>query len=108
MVLHMRDKLKAAYAAQRHAAIKRGIDWRFSYAEWLDWWGDDVERRGNHSTGLVMARIMDHGPYEIGNVVKLTQQANRLDVSIIASRKRGYHHLLPYGVTDEQVKASCV
>ena len=91
----MIDRKRKAFLDQRSKARQRGIEFKFSYAEWVAWWGDDMSRRGLRSHDLVMARLSDAGPYEVGNVRKLTQAMNKLDVIVAPSRARGYHHLIP-------------
>ena len=58
------------YRSQRDSAIKRGIDFQFTFEEWNSWWGDDIVNRGRKAGQLVMARIGDQGPYHPANVVK--------------------------------------
>jgi len=87
---------RQAYANQKRNASQRGITWNFTLSEWIEWWGDDFALRSNKSDGLVMARINDTGPYEPDNVLKLSQQLNKMDRQIAPSRASGYHHLMPY------------
>ena len=68
-----------AFQDQRAGAQKRGIEWRFSFKAWLEWWGDDYEFRGREGHQLVMARYEDTGPYEVGNVHKITAAQNMAD-----------------------------
>ena len=67
---------KAKYNIQKHHAGKRGIDWQFTYEEWLAWWGDDIVNRGRNKGQLVMARNGDTGPYHPDNCVKKTCSEN--------------------------------
>ena len=55
---------------QRRNALQRGIEWQFTFEEWLDWWGDEIEKRGRRKGQLVMARFNDEGPYHPSNVRK--------------------------------------
>ena len=68
--------LKQKFITQRTGARNRGIDWHFTFEEWLEWWGDDIANRGNKSGQLVMARIGDQGPYHPNNVRKITSNEN--------------------------------
>jgi hypothetical protein len=79
------NKLRSAYLDQKNNAESRGIDFLFSFDEWVEWWGDDIERRGaiHSSTGrkvlrnrLVMARHGDVGPYSPSNTKKITCSEN--------------------------------
>jgi hypothetical protein len=49
----------------------------FSFEEWLEWWGDDLDRRGTGHDQLQMQRIGDQGPYAPGNVRKGYPMDNR-------------------------------
>ena len=80
-----KNKHRSAYLDQKNNAESRGIEFLFSYEEWLDWWGDDIDRRGvaQSSTGrkvfgnrLVMARHGDVGPYSPSNTKKITCSEN--------------------------------
>lgn len=64
------------YTSQKYLAGKRGIDWQFTYEEWIDWWGTDIVNRGPKSGQLVMARTGDIGPYHPSNVRKATVEEN--------------------------------
>ena len=80
-----KNKLRSAYLDQKNNAESRGIDFLFSLDEWVEWWGDDIDRRGVicSSTGrkmfrnrLVMARHGDVGPYSPSNTKKITCSEN--------------------------------
>jgi hypothetical protein len=58
---------------------RRGIDFQFSYEDWINWWGDDIALRGRNAGQLVMGRIGDKGPYHPTNVYKTTVQQNVKD-----------------------------
>jgi hypothetical protein len=68
--------LKEKYNTQRRGAIARGIEWQFTFDEWVDWWGDDIINRGHHKGKLVMARHGDRGPYHPNNVRKALAEEN--------------------------------
>ena len=63
-------KALQAFNSQRHNAKRRGIEWEMTFKEWCDFWADDIDRRGPRRDQLGMHRIMDSGPYKIGNVRK--------------------------------------
>ncbi len=75
----MKDKLKEAFKSQRGSAIKRGIDFQFTYEEWINWWGDDIVYRGQGRDKLVMARHGDIGPYHPDNCKKITHSENTIE-----------------------------
>ena len=68
--------LKSKYNTQVAGAKARGIEWQFTFESWLEWWGKDIDQRGNKSGQLVMARIGDTGSYHPDNVRKITCNEN--------------------------------
>jgi hypothetical protein len=71
-----KNKHRSAYLDQKNNAESRGIDFLFSFDAWVEWWGDDIDRRGCNLGQLVMARHGDSGPYCRDNVRKLTCSEN--------------------------------
>ena len=67
------------YHEQKNRSIRHGIEWHFTYESWIDWWGDDIERRGISKDSLVMARTGDIGPYHPDNVRKATVHENSME-----------------------------
>lgn len=63
-------RARAKYHSQKNGAKMRGIGWELTFREWLDWWGEDLDRRGTGSDQLQMQRKLDQGPYKLGNIVK--------------------------------------
>lgn len=72
----LKNKQRSAYLDQKSNAQKRGIDFLFSFDEWVEWWGDDFDKRGCNLGELVMARHGDCGPYSPDNCRKLTCSEN--------------------------------
>lgn len=70
---------RKAFLTQRLQAARRGIEFRLTLREWLDWWGDDIDKRGVGSQDLCMMRPGDIGSYEFGNIVKGTCSQNHKD-----------------------------
>lgn len=66
----------SAYSQQWRDAKGRGIDFQFTFDEWIAWWGDDIHQRGNRANNLCMARLGDTGPYHPNNVYKCTKAEN--------------------------------
>ena len=64
------------YHGQKNGAKKRGIGWDLTFQQWLDWWGEDLDRRGSRRDNLQMQRIADVGPYRIGNIRKGVPKQN--------------------------------
>lgn len=71
-----RQKWRKAYLSQKHGAMRRGICWGFTFESWLEWWGEDIHRRGPGVNDLCMQRIGDVGPYTDWNVRKGTPLDN--------------------------------
>ena len=64
--------MKKAYIQQKGDAKKRNIEFKLTFEEWSNWWGQDFENRGVGSNKLVMGRYGDVGAYELSNIKKLT------------------------------------
>lgn len=64
------------YWSQKHGARARGIGWELTFKEWLDWWGSDLDNRGNKPWNLQMQRRGDTGPYALWNITKGTPKDN--------------------------------
>lgn len=75
------DPKRNAYREHRYNAAHRGIPFRFTFAQWVEWWGDDFDRRGRTLGRLVMARRRDQGAYEPSNCYKATHTQNANDYS---------------------------
>ena len=78
----MRKPYNNKFLDHRLHAKKRGIEWQFTYEEWINWWGDDIANRGPRKGQLVMARFNDSGPYHPNNVQKLTVEENVRDAQL--------------------------
>ena len=64
------------YHNHKARSKRRGIDFEFSYDEWIEWWGADITKRGRKVGQMVMARNGDVGPYCLTNVHKATVEGN--------------------------------
>jgi len=82
------------YHIQRASAKHRGIDWQFSYDEWILWWGEDIINRGRKSGNFVMARHNDTGPYHPSNVRKALLTENSSEANKGKLRPRTVEHQL--------------
>lgn len=81
-------KLKAKFAGQKCGAKNRGIEWKLTFEEWINWWGDDIEKRGTGHDKLQMQRYGDKGAYELGNIKKGYPKDNRATwAKTVATRK---------------------
>jgi hypothetical protein len=82
------SRARAKYHAQKYQAGLRGIEWRLTFREWCDWWGDDLDQRGPRRFQLSMQRPMDRGPYALGNITKGTPKDNGRTRSAAMQKKR--------------------
>ncbi len=79
--------VRSAFIAHRAHAKDRGIEFKFEFEAWVEWWGDDFELRGSKQPDeLQMGRYGDEGAYEIGNVYKVSKSEN-------SDRPRPYPHI---------------
>jgi hypothetical protein len=67
---------RGQFIAQRDNAKRRGIEWQFTFEQWIEWWGNDLSKRGRKADDLCMARFGDKGPYAPGNCFKQTMKEN--------------------------------
>jgi len=77
-------KFRQAYKDQKNNAAKRGIEFKFTYDQWVAWWEANLgpnwfDLRGCKRGQYVMARHGDAGSYRIENVSCLTVTANHKD-----------------------------
>lgn len=77
-IYRQKNPKRVAYTVQKSNARIRGIDFLLSYIEWVNWWGEDYDRRGRGKDNLVMARVGDTGPYTLDNIIKITGSENTL------------------------------
>lgn len=70
------NKYRMAYHTQKSHAAHRGIGFNLTFQQWCEFWGEDIERRGNGPDNLQMQRCADTGPYELGNIRKGTPKQN--------------------------------
>ena len=79
-LLAERQKLRNAYCFHRNSARQRGIDFKLTFDEWLDFWKQSghLHERGRKKDQYVMARHNDLGPYAVGNVSIITGTENRM------------------------------
>ncbi|CAB5207011.1 hypothetical protein UFOVP180_11 [uncultured Caudovirales phage] len=90
---------------QRQNAYKRNIGWHFTYEEWENWWGNDIELRGKGKGKLCMARIGDSGDYHPNNVFKLLFEENISQAQKgRPSEKKGVPHSLERKLKNSQAQ----
>ena len=89
-----KDKRRAAFCQQRKTSRQRGIDFQFTWEEWLVWWEEQLgpdwlSKRGCKIGKFVMARKGDVGPYHPSNVVCITTSKNVHDGNIAPTAVAG-------------------
>lgn len=62
---------KQVFSNARSRANKSGVGWILSFDEWIEWWGDDIDRIGTGQNDLRMVRISDKEPFSIHNIRKV-------------------------------------
>lgn len=77
-----------AFRTQKNNAAKRGIPFLFTHEQWVEWWGDDILKRGRCMGDLVMSRRGDAGPYSPENVYKNTQAGNLAEAIMTDEHRR--------------------
>lgn len=69
-------KARQKFHQHKSGAKSRGIDFQFTFEQWLAEWGDKLDQIGRHEDQYGMCRIMDCGPYAPGNVYIGTPKRN--------------------------------
>lgn len=72
----LQNQYYLAFYRQRAKAKDRGIGWELTFQQWLDFWGEDISKRGSGKDDLQMQRLADRGPYALGNIRKGTPKQN--------------------------------
>jgi hypothetical protein len=88
-------KDRSAYASQKSHAKARGVQFKLTFDEWLQWWHDTghYHERGRGKLNYVMARFGDKGAYELGNIYCCTvsenaRTSNKLNPRTISKKTR--------------------
>lgn len=80
------DPVKRKYGNQKLSAKRRGVEWQFTFEEWMRVWIDSGkwEMRGRGKGQYCMARHGDVGPYNTSNVSIILSQKNSSDGIAVA------------------------
>lgn len=75
------DIIKRKFIEHKYAARRRGIEFHFTFEEWVKWWESNlgpnwITLRGRNAGQYVMARNGDIGNYEFKNVKCVTCEVN--------------------------------
>ena len=76
--------LKNKFWSQRRRALERGIEWLFTFEQWLYVWEQSghLAERGRTKGKYCMARKGDKGPYSIDNIEIIPFEQNNRDQHI--------------------------
>lgn len=106
----MNPRYRIAYNTQKHEATKkRNIPFLFTFPQWIEWWGDDIDKRGQRGDSLCMCRYNDTGPYHPDNVYKDTRSNNtRMGDTSNAYKVTSKPIKTPYGIFKSRAQAARV
>ena len=67
---HYTRKNQINYYGQKSMALKRKIEWKFTFYNWIKWWEQTghFDKRGVKNNQYQMCRYNDLGPYSPDNV----------------------------------------
>lgn len=65
------------FRLQEDSARRKGIAFELTFADWLEVWGPDIERRGKRVGDLYLERIHKPKGYVRGNLRISVRQAKR-------------------------------
>ena len=82
------DRAFEQYESQKQNAESRNIEFLLSFRQWLEWWGDDLFRRGRGAKALQMQRFLDQGPYALWNIKKGTPAQNSKTAANMARKRK--------------------
>jgi hypothetical protein len=71
------NKKRKCWLDQRATSKRRGVDFRLTFEEYCEFWGEDFEKKGRKPNDLCMGRYEDDGAYEVGNIYKCTNAENK-------------------------------
>lgn len=76
---------KRRYQQHKNGATDRGIGFELTFEQWLAEWGDKLNQRGVGREQYGMCRVMDKGPYAVGNVYIGTPKRNAHTRRVVAA-----------------------
>ena len=83
-----RSVARLRYNQHKGNAKKRGIEFEFTFEEWVEIWEPHWADRGGHSGGKVMCRTHDTGPYAPKNVRIDTPRGNAAEAGMMRRSAR--------------------
>ena len=94
------------YRRQKYSALSRGIGWKLLFKEWWDVWQDSGlwDQRGCGTGKYCMARYLDEGDYELGNVFIHKFEQNVQDAQYIHEQEDcNYYESIPAKKVEKEV-----
>ena len=93
----MRDPIRKQFSMQRCHAKYRGIDFEFTFEEWVAFWeaSGHFHERGREKGQYVMSRYGDVGPYSPSNVFIQVNADNSRDACKGKSNLKNNGRVLP-------------
>lgn len=82
-----RMKYLTQYKAQIAAARQRQLEWHLTFDEWINFWGDDIDKRGIKRESMVMALHDRELGFRLDNIYKTTK--GELTIELV---NRGNRH----------------
>lgn len=70
----VRHQQYIAWQRARAQCRFRGEAWNLTFEDWVEFWGDDWERRGRLPGQVRMTRIDWDQPWQLANMAKMDQQ----------------------------------
>lgn len=70
------------YQNHKSKAKQRGIEFDLTFDEWMEIWGEKLQRIGTSSDSYGMLRLRDEGGYSVGNVRIGSPKENACDRSL--------------------------
>lgn len=71
------NRKRKAWLDQRATSKRRGVEFKLTYEEYVEFWGDDYHKKGRKMDQMCMGRYGDKGAYEVGNIYKCTNRENK-------------------------------
>lgn len=74
----LKNRKRKCWLDQRATSKARGVDFKLTFEQYCEFWGEDFDRKGRNPNDLCMGRYGDEGAYEVGNIYKCTNAENKL------------------------------
>jgi hypothetical protein len=82
------SEAKRRFSNHKSNAKRRGIGFELTFEQWMQVWGDKLDRMGTGRDQYGMCRAMDSGPYAVDNVFIGSPKRNAHTRSIVRFGER--------------------